>query len=375
MTKLFGLFSLLFVLPFTTAPEAETPVTEGAHIQVALLLDTSNSMDGLIEQAKSQLWKMVNQLATTKKNGEIPNIEIALYEYGNDRLAVTDGYVRLVSPLTTDLDLISEKLFQLTTNGGSEYCGYVIDQSADELAWTEHADDLKLIIIAGNEPFTQGPKPYQEACKKAIEKGIMINTIFCGNYDEGIRTEWKAGADCADGKYFNIDQDETVQHIPTPYDQRMIELNDSLNGTYIGYGSLGAERMEMQMVQDDNAGAFGSTNAAERAAFKAKKAYKNTSWDLVDAVEEEAIDLEEIPADELPDEMKNMKPEEREAYVLQKKKEREVIQAEILELEKKANAFRAEKRKEMSEGDNTLDQVIQKAVKEQATKKGFKEQQ
>jgi hypothetical protein len=178
MTKLFGLFSLLFVLPFTTAPEAETPVTEGAHIQVALLLDTSNSMDGLIEQAKSQLWKMVNQLATTKKNGEIPNIEIALYEYGNDRLAVTDGYVRLVSPLTTDLDLISEKLFQLTTNGGSEYCGYVIDQSADELAWTEHADDLKLIIIAGNEPFTQGPKPYQEACKKAIEKGIMINTIF-----------------------------------------------------------------------------------------------------------------------------------------------------------------------------------------------------
>jgi hypothetical protein len=109
--------------------------------------------------------------------------------------------------------------------------------------------------------------------------------------------------------------------------------------------------------------------------LRPKKAYKNTSWDLVDAVEEEAIDLEEIPADELPDEMKNMKPEEREAYVLQKKKEREVIQAEILELEKKANAFRAEKRKEMSEGDNTLDQVIQKAVKEQATKKGFKEQQ
>ena len=27
-------------------------------VQMAILLDTSNSMDGLIEQAKSQLWKI-----------------------------------------------------------------------------------------------------------------------------------------------------------------------------------------------------------------------------------------------------------------------------------------------------------------------------
>ena len=33
---------------------------------LALLLDTSNSMDGLIDQAKSQLWKIVNELAAAK---------------------------------------------------------------------------------------------------------------------------------------------------------------------------------------------------------------------------------------------------------------------------------------------------------------------
>ena len=32
-------------------------------IQMAILLDTSGSMDGLIEQAKAQLWKIVNELA------------------------------------------------------------------------------------------------------------------------------------------------------------------------------------------------------------------------------------------------------------------------------------------------------------------------
>ena len=53
-------------------------------IQVALLLDTSNSMDGLIDQAKSRLWNIVNTLTTLKYNGKAPQVEIALYEYGND---------------------------------------------------------------------------------------------------------------------------------------------------------------------------------------------------------------------------------------------------------------------------------------------------
>src|SRR6185295_3102994 len=43
-------------------------VSSDQNIMLALLLDTSNSMDGLIEQAKSQLWKIVNELAAAKCN-------------------------------------------------------------------------------------------------------------------------------------------------------------------------------------------------------------------------------------------------------------------------------------------------------------------
>ena len=78
-------------------------------IQVALLLDTSNSMDGLIDQAKSQIWKMVNRLASAKKGDEASDIEIALFEYGNDNLEMGEGYIRMVNSLTKDMDAISEK--------------------------------------------------------------------------------------------------------------------------------------------------------------------------------------------------------------------------------------------------------------------------
>ena len=127
------------------------------RIQLAILLDTSNSMDGLIDQAKSQLWKVVNELARAKRNGKTPALEVALFEYGNDGLSGSEGYIRLVSDLTTDLDKISEELFKLTTDGGSEYCGMVIDRAAEKLSWSRAKDVLKVIYIAGNEPFTQGP--------------------------------------------------------------------------------------------------------------------------------------------------------------------------------------------------------------------------
>jgi len=44
------------------APAAVPVVDEAPLIQIALLLDTSNSMDGLINQARSQLWAIVNSL-------------------------------------------------------------------------------------------------------------------------------------------------------------------------------------------------------------------------------------------------------------------------------------------------------------------------
>ena len=62
-------------------------VQEKSSIKVALILDTSNSMDGLIDQAKSQLWSVVNELAKARCDGQIPDLEIALYEYGNDQLS------------------------------------------------------------------------------------------------------------------------------------------------------------------------------------------------------------------------------------------------------------------------------------------------
>ena len=183
---------------------AEAPATRGKVreskrplVQIALLLDTSNSMDGLIEQAKSQLWKISNEFIKARQEGVAPEVQIALYEYGKSSLARESGWIRQILPLTTDLDKVSEELFALRTNGGDEFCGWVIKRAVDDLEWSPASDVYKVIFIAGNEPFTQGPVNYAGSCKAAITKGIIVNTIHCGDEATGVNTKWKDGANVA----------------------------------------------------------------------------------------------------------------------------------------------------------------------------------
>lgn len=348
---------------------------EAQHIQVAILLDTSGSMDGLIDQAKTQLWKIVNELALAKdKNGNIPKMELALYEYGNDRLSADNGYILQVAPLTTDLDLISEKLFDLRTNGGSEYCGQVIQTATQQLQWSANNDDLKLIFIAGNEEYTQGNVNYKTACKEAISKGIMINTIFCGEYNVGAKTGWEDGASCADGKYMNINHNQAVAQIDAPQDIEINDLNQELNNTYYGYGNKGKEMKSRQMAQDTNAKTAAPAAAAERAATKASPTtYKNSSWDIVDAAKDGDVDLKTLSEAELPDEMKNLSVEERAEFVKKQQTKREEIQKKIQQLSKERRDYiEQEQRKQVAQtNEKTLDQAFIETIREQIKQKGL----
>jgi hypothetical protein len=346
------------------------PEMSGTKIQVALLLDTSNSMDGLIEQAKSRLWNIVNTLTTLKYSGKTPEIEIALYEYGNDGLPQAGNYIRQVTPLTTDLDLISEKLFTLRTNGGSEYCGAVIGDATKQLDWGANEADMKLMYISGNEGFNQGSVNYKEAIADALKKDIFVNTIYCGDQAEGIQLLWKNGADIARGKYFNIDANQTVQYIDTPFDDQITKCNEKINTTYVAYSSLGESKKMNQQAQDKNAETVSKANYTERTVSKSKIAYKNETWDLVDKVRDDKDAIQKLGKSELPKELQNKTAAEIKVYVDQKAKERETIQKEIAELGKKRQAFIDAEMKKKQVADD-LGDALGKSIVAFAAKKGY----
>jgi hypothetical protein len=363
------IFFAFSLIPFANQMVDKKPIKNNS-IQLALLLDTSGSMDGLIDQAKSQLWKIVNELATSKKDGQQVDLNVALYEYGKQSIPADEGYLRNIVPFTQDLDKISDELFKLKTDGGDEYCGKVILNAVDNLQWNKSNNNLKIIFIAGNEPFTQGNIDYKTACQKAVKKGIVVNTIFCGNYDEGIQTMWKDGADLANGKYMNIDHNAHIVHIDAPQDTEIIKLGQELNKTYIAFGNAGREKKEMQAEQDVNSMSLSPGVMVERSVTKSGTQYKNSGWDLVDAKNEGSVKIEEIKDEDLPNEMQKMSVQERKAYVDKMEKEREQIQNKINKLNDERSKYVAQKMLK-NKNDNTLDAVMIKTIREQAKQKNY----
>lgn len=359
----------------TKGDAQEKRAANAPRIELALLLDTSNSMDGLINQARAQLWKVVNDLATAEKNGKTPDLRVALYEYGNQGLPSDGGFVREVLGFTDDLDKVSQELFALTTNGGDEYCGRVIESATQSLKWSDNNDDLKLIVIAGNEPFTQGPVPYTKACSEAIAKGIVINTIFCGDRAEGIQTKWEDGAKLADGTYSNINQDQQIAEIQTPFDAELARLGGQINTTFLFFGRTEA-RLSLatnQAAQDSNAAGLGDAIAAERAATKGGRAYSFQS-DLVERFTTDKEVLSQLKDEELPPELADKPVEERKKILEQKSAEREKIQKQISELSEKRKAYIAEERKKQAASgvkEKSLDEALIDALRTQAEKKDF----
>ncbi len=373
LTQAVGVYGLLISLVTSVTAHDQLPLNSSRPaVDIAILLDTSNSMDGLIDQARGQLWTIVNEFAAAEKHGLTPHLRVALFEYGNTNLPAGEGYIRQVVPLTDDLDEVSEALFTLTTRGGDEYCGQVINEAVARLDWSSEPDAYRAIFIAGNEPFTQGPMNYQRACAYAIQHGILVNTIHCGDYQAGVDGMWAHGAQLGEGRYLNINHDRAVIHIDAPQDPELIRLNEELNKTYIWYGRKGRTAGLRQRSQDENAVAFGGANLAQRVASKASGVYQLADADLVDAFSLGEVDLQTLPEDDLPEALRVMTEDERRAYIESQAEKRTRIQAKIKALAAEREAFvAAERAKQAHQDRDTLGDVIVTAIREQLKEAGF----
>lgn len=340
-----------------------------ATIQIALLLDTSGSMNGLIDQAKTQLWNLVNKMTYAHCNEVQANIEIALYEYGNSSIAEQQDYLRQIVPFSTDLDQISKELFALDTNGGDEYCGATISHATKNLEWRDGQQDLKMIFIAGNESFLQGNTSMDAVMGAAAQKDITVNTIFCGDAQTGISLKWKNGAQLGKGEYTVINHNQQTHYVSTPYDDQILQLNTQLNGTYMAYGVQGQSKSIQQSEIDSQTAGVSVTANVNRSIVKSKSVYKNAEWDLIDAAEDEEMLETLIVANKktLAPAMKDKSVKEIKEITLAKKAERAQVQKSILELNEKREAYM----KAQNSGTNELESAMVNAVKKKAATKNY----
>lgn len=340
-------------------------------VDLVLALDVSNSMSGLIDSAKQRLWDVVNEFNQAQPQ---PDLRVSVISYGNPTYGQSTGYVRIDQPLTRDLDAVNQALFGFRTKGGNEYVARVITRAVDELQWSSEQNALRVLFIAGNESATQDPQfNLRSVVTAASNKGIVVNTIFCGQDGNGhVPAGWRSVAQNAGGMYASIDQNKSaIANIMAPQDKRLRELNAELNKTYVPFGDAGGKRRENQLRQDKNAASMSEQAVAARAVTKASKAYRASEWDLVDAIKS-GTKLEEVEPQALPAPMRAMDKAKRQAYVQKKAEERESLRSEIAQLGAARAKHIAQQRAKLA-GDETtgLADAMKQGLRTIAEKKGF----
>lgn len=359
------MFTAMTVLALACAAPVD-PRPGAKQVDLAICLDTSNSMDGLIDSAKLKLWRVVNDLARIDPS---PSLRVALLSYGNNSNDRGRGWVRVEADLTHDIDEVYRKLFELKTNGGTELVARVCRDALVDLKWSEHKGSLRIVFVCGNEPADQDKEvTLPSVVNLAKKKDVVVNTIYCqyGRPDE--ESGWKLFSGMCGGKHAVIDQNKRRPVIDTPYDREIRDLSGRVNGTYVPFGPGGAAGIANQAAQDGNALKAAPSAAVERGGFKASGLYFN-GWDLGDRLKTDPkFDLKSIKAEDLPAEMRALSVEQREAHVRKKLAERAEIQGQMSALSAKRARYleEAEKKLPIDEGERGFDEAVRAMLREQA---------
>jgi Mg-chelatase subunit ChlD len=336
-------------------------------VEVVFCLDTTGSMRDLIEGAKAKIWAMSNQIAGGKP---APQLKIGLVAYRDKG----EEYITKVFDLTEDLDAIHGHLKKFQAQGGGdepESVNQALDDAVNKITWSTDNKTLRIIFLVGDAPphmdYADDVK-YPVTCEKACKKGIIINTIQCGNSPTCAKA-WRDICTKAEGSYVQIAQNGGVVAVATPFDKDLAKLNGELSQTAVVYGDKDMRTRNLARKDDavrESAAAPGA--AADRAGFLAKSKGEGrvAAYDLIDNIRDGKVKLEEIKKEQLPKEMQELSPEKRKEYLDNLTKKRTELNKQIIELDKKRNEFIKEKLakdKKTSGFDSQVLEILRKQAK------------
>ncbi len=343
-------------------------------VDVVFVLDTTGSMSGLIQTAKEKIWSIASTMASAQPT---PEIRIGLVAY-RDR---GDHYVTKVVDLSDDLDSVYATLMDFRADGGGdtpESVNKALYDAVHNMSWSQGTQAYQVVFLVGDAPphmDYQDEMKYPEIVAAAKKKGIVINTIQCGDMPT-TAGPWTQIASLGHGKFFQVEQAGSAVALATPYDAEIAELSAMLDDTRLYFGTEEEkERMASKVAATDKIHRSSSVESrARRAAFNVSaggKANLLGENELVDGVASGSIKLDELDKDELPAALKPMAPEEQKAYIAGLAGARADLQRQIRELATDRNDYLKKKVEEAGGYKDSLDQKIYEAVAEQAIEAGL----
>jgi hypothetical protein len=365
---------------FPTLQQAQATQTtqvvpaQSHRIEVVFVLDTTSSMSGLIQAAREKIWSIATTMASAQEN---PDIKMGLVAF-RDR---GDAYITRVFDLSNDLDSMYASLMDFRAQGGGdgpESVNQALYDAIHKVSWSNDSNVYRVVFLVGDAPphmdYGNDVK-YPVTLAAAAKKGIVVNAIQSGQH-QFTRPAWQEIAALGHGEYFQVEASGNAVAVSTPFDEKLSRLAAELEDTRLYYGDAETKKVQKAKL-DANARLRKelSTEAlARRDTFNATvsgKANLLGESELVDAISSGRVELDEIEEENLPASLQAMAPAEQMAVITEQAQRRDQLQQEIRKLSASRSNFIKEKIAAVGGADDSLDEKIYRAVKDQAASVGL----
>jgi hypothetical protein len=349
--------------PVVPSPPAAAIQAPRPRVELVFALDTTGSMSGLIEGAKTKIWSIASFVARAQPT---PDVRVGLVAYRD----VGDAYVTRVYDLDDDLDRVYRRLLSFRADGGGdgpEHVARALHEAVHKMSWSPQTNNsVRLIYLVGDAPphlDYQDGFDYARAARAAAGKGISIHAIRCGT-DPETATVWRRIASLGHGEFLTIDQDGGMRARHTPYDEELARLHDKVDDTVIAYGAGGAA---MRASVAAAAAAPAETKAA-RAGFMAAKKKVSADDDLIEGSLSGKVDVAKMPAADLPASLAALPADKRREKLAETAKERSALMERISKLSAERDVYL---RKDAAAKPTGFDGEVEKTVRQAGAKAGL----
>jgi hypothetical protein len=326
--------------------------TQPPPIDIVFCVDLSGSTNGIIEHLRNNLWHFVHELELLQP---VPDYRIGFVGFSRPSFGKDFSYVKIIRNLSYDLEWLSNEMFSLRSQveQGNQFVGAALMTCAKSMNWSEDPNAIKLVFLAGNGFVNSDGDLYKKACELLAGKGIVVNALYWQSYT--LPKElwgWREIPNYTGGQFFSVDVSYNETASDTGFDsEKLMELNEALNRTYVYYGNLGKLRYKMMAEQDRKIYEESNRGFRYRMMYKISPKYqkKNSAWDLVDFSDKAYLELKDFDPKQLPDSLQEMRSGEFNAYVEKKKLERFKIVVEIRKMLEKREQLEEQAMKQFLE--------------------------
>ena len=357
-----------------TVQNTALTAAQSHRIDVVFVLDTTSSMSGLIQAAKEKIWSIATSMASAQEN---PDIRMGLVAF-RDR---GDAYITRVYDLSSDLDSMYASLMDFSAQGGGdgpESVNQALYDAVHDMSWSNATNTYKVVFLVGDAPphmdYNNDVK-YPVTLEEARRKGIVVNAIQSGQHQH-TRPAWQQIAALGQGEYFQVEDSGNTVAIATPFDEKLSTLAAELEGTRLYFGDEEAKKVQAAKL-DATARLrkeLSREALARRDTFNSTASGKANLYgesELVDAITSGRVELDEIEEENLPASLQALAPAEQKVVIGEQAKRREALQQEIRELSESRSTYIKQKLEAEGGADDSLDEKIYRAVKDQAASIGL----